>query len=1097
MVKRVATILSFALALSCLTPLVHAEEPATKGAETQVQEQGLPAASTSPSSDAAGESTAKPAKTGRSSDDFADLKDLSEEEKAAIDELLKQGIFEGISADTFGIDEKVNRAQFAKIAALIFSLEVDNTLKQSSFEDVSADDPAHSYALPYVEALKKAGLTTGYDAEGKLYHPSGEVTRQELAVFLIRGLGLEEEAGQAEPGDDETVSVWAEGHVALALEKKLMTAEAGGLFEGSLPATRKTLALAAYEVLQYAKAVEKEKNKPDKVSIIEVKAIKSNKLLIKLDREVDTTAELVIIKKGLKDTTTTDSQSTTTTEIKPLAAFVQWTDASLTEATMELDLKLEQGKYIIELKGLPESDVEKGTFEFEAEEEKISHIEFVPTSDKLPQSKVMIPYKAINQYDEETSLKASNVNISIGARNRTPIMVPNSRFLILDLSEEVRDSQVFVSLFDHKNFQQASHIFTVGDKPIVSKVEVGDLKFQDGQSVLKTGFRAFLNFKAYDQYGNRVVDTGVLNSGMGVQVFMTPGDVINYDKTINNFQDIDNDGYPELQLDTYPNLKIDKEVTVHLFAPGGGDEVSKTLKVAAPKAPASVEFYAWDKTLADGDAEKFVEIIVKDATGYKLTVSEIVYAELQGQLAISSTGPLVLESDAPSRTNSSGQLVNGLKVQSKGSSQGKIRIKEINGRGPASVMVRLVELNMMETLPLEIKEKRTANAINSGTQKDENDVEVVKPLHYSLLWGTEAGPTFKVVDQYGDEFRQEKTNFKVDLKLEKTSGQTGSITQTKINNVVVNDVYGTRLELKDFSSREIKYTASANLVGSYQLTASLVEVNPVDQSIVRTLGSLISTVEAVNPATAYVKYELDLPDSLFATGRALYDRNMISSVTDATYVLKHYTEFGKKVEVRAKNALGTEYKRTIPIIGITSNATRVIGHDNKEKVVGLDSGKATVTAFFEAYNGDIQSVSKDVSVNSDELYVKESKMNDSDVVKTNGATLNLNGLSLWDKELIGNNRANFQIRDQYGHTIDFNIPIYNGLMDVKMFVGNVKYIEPYTDPAHKERDTISVSPDFKLVYTRKGDPSRNNIKEFTLYLASTHGIKKKRFILYP
>ncbi|AFH63225.2 S-layer homology domain-containing protein [Paenibacillus caseinilyticus] len=1131
MIKEVSSLVSFTLLFSCLlTPLAAAEtgtQPAqgmqAEAVQQQDQEQNSGESEQQEPEDApeeegeeaAEEKADKPeAEKAEDAEDieapslFKDLEELPAEEKKRIEALVDHGIFDGISEEAFGPDEKLNRAQFAKIAALVFKLEVDSTLRQSSFLDVLAEDPVHSYALPYIEALKEAGLTTGTGADGKRYNPSGEVTRQELAAFLVRGLGLEKEAEAAAALEDDSISDWAAGYAALAVEKKLIPLLADGTFGGTEPATRKTLALAAYEIVQPAEGkdgeeAEDEGEQPDKVSIVEVKAIKSNVVSVKLDRTVDTTAELKITRKGLKEDDEDDDDSEETEEIKPLPAFVQWTDEKLTEATMELDEKLEKGAYIVELTGLPDDQMNVKVFEFEAEEERIEKIEITAPSDTLPQSKAIVPYKAVNQYKEETTLKASNVNILVGAKNSTPIMVPGSRYLIVDLTDEQPGSQVFVSLLDHKNAQSAQKTFTVGDKPRVTKLEVGELKFNDGQSIFKTGFRAFLDFQAWDQYGNRVVDPGVLNSGTGIVVFMNPGDVINYDKSVNNFQDINNDGYPELQLVAFPKLKTDKEVTVHLFGPGGGQEVTKTLKVAAPKTPASVEFYAWDKTLADGDVDKHVELRVKDASGYTLTVNEIVYAELEGQLRISSTGPLVLESNAPVRTDSSGRTVGNLKIDIKADDgeEGLIRIKEIKGRGPGSVIVHLVELNKFETLKLDVREKRVPNAIVTGTDTNEDtDEKVPKPLHYSIFQNTEAGPTFKVVDQYGDDFGPENTNFKVDLKLERTSGEPGAVRDVKVNNKsVMNDVYSNRrFELKDFHSREIKYVGSLTKEGSYQLTASLVEVEEGGQNVIRTLSSISSTAEVVNPKTAYIDYVLDVEDSLFAAGRALYDRNMISSVTDATYIMNYYKAFGAELEVRSKNALGTEYKPKPPVLGITSNATKVIGHNNSNKIIGLESGKAKVTVFFEGFDGEIRSISKDVVVNADDLYVKESKMNDSDAVKKNGSTLDWNGRTIWDPELLGPKNNNFQIRDQYGHDIDVNLPIYNSMLDVRGFIGNVQYIEPYTDPTNPKRDKISLGADFKITYVRNGDDkTKNNIKEFTLYIASAHGIKKKRFILYP
>ena len=146
-------------------------------------------------------------------DRFTDLKDLPNDVKDKFNQLIESGIFNGISADRFGLDLNMNRAQMAKVASLVFELEVDPELQTSSFSDVLPDG-AHAYALPYIEALKAAKLTKGYDAEGTRYNPSGEVSRQELAAFLVRGLGLEDAALEVEQIDDESVAEWALPYVS-------------------------------------------------------------------------------------------------------------------------------------------------------------------------------------------------------------------------------------------------------------------------------------------------------------------------------------------------------------------------------------------------------------------------------------------------------------------------------------------------------------------------------------------------------------------------------------------------------------------------------------------------------------------------------------------------------------------------------------------------------------------------------------------------------------------------------------------------------------------------------------------------------------------
>ncbi|MBP1962925.1 S-layer homology domain-containing protein [Paenibacillus aceris] len=190
-------------------------------------------------------SVAAVAASTKSSLDFSDLNQLDAGTKAKFDAMISEGIFDGVSDKVFGLHDKMNRAQFAKAAALIFGLKVDASLSVSSFSDVSTSDPANGYALPYIEALKAANLTDGYGEN--TYNPAGEVTKEQLAAFLIRGLNKEAEVRSNSGGNDSTVSSWAKGYAALAVQLNLLGNQSDGRFGGISPATRELLVTSSYE----------------------------------------------------------------------------------------------------------------------------------------------------------------------------------------------------------------------------------------------------------------------------------------------------------------------------------------------------------------------------------------------------------------------------------------------------------------------------------------------------------------------------------------------------------------------------------------------------------------------------------------------------------------------------------------------------------------------------------------------------------------------------------------------------------------------------------------------------------------------------------
>jgi hypothetical protein len=188
------------------------------------------------------------ATAAKSSADFSDLNQLDAGTKLKFDAMISAGIFDGVSNGVFGLHDKMNRAQFAKVAALIFGLKVESTLQVSSFSDVSSSDPANGYALPYIEALKAANLTDGF-GEGT-YNPAGEVTKEQLAAFLIRGLNKDAEAKGTTGVNDSTVSSWAKGYAALAIQLNLLGNQADGTFGGIQPATRDLLVTSSYAAKQ-------------------------------------------------------------------------------------------------------------------------------------------------------------------------------------------------------------------------------------------------------------------------------------------------------------------------------------------------------------------------------------------------------------------------------------------------------------------------------------------------------------------------------------------------------------------------------------------------------------------------------------------------------------------------------------------------------------------------------------------------------------------------------------------------------------------------------------------------------------------------------
>ncbi|MBA2943751.1 S-layer homology domain-containing protein [Paenibacillus sp. CGMCC 1.16610] len=176
----------------------------------------------------------------KTSADYKDLIGLDEKTKAKVDKWLNEGLIQGISEERFGVNETITRAEFAKIVALSVGITINNTLKISSFNDVRSDDPVYGDKLSFIEALRESGITDGIEIDH--FNPSGLVTKEQFAVFLIRAQGKDAEGKQTQAGSDETVSNYAKGYVALAL-KLFPYLRSEGSFYGSIPITRQMVLL--------------------------------------------------------------------------------------------------------------------------------------------------------------------------------------------------------------------------------------------------------------------------------------------------------------------------------------------------------------------------------------------------------------------------------------------------------------------------------------------------------------------------------------------------------------------------------------------------------------------------------------------------------------------------------------------------------------------------------------------------------------------------------------------------------------------------------------------------------------------------------------
>ncbi len=102
----------------------------------------------------------------------------------AINALSEWGVVDGFADGTFGPDDGVKRAQFAKMAAGMLNIQVTEGMT-SPFTDLGSND-ATLYPHEFVAAAYKHGITKGVTAS--TYNPWAYITRAQAITMSVRAM---------------------------------------------------------------------------------------------------------------------------------------------------------------------------------------------------------------------------------------------------------------------------------------------------------------------------------------------------------------------------------------------------------------------------------------------------------------------------------------------------------------------------------------------------------------------------------------------------------------------------------------------------------------------------------------------------------------------------------------------------------------------------------------------------------------------------------------------------------------------------------------------------------------------------------------------
>lgn len=148
----------------------------------------------------------------------------------AIRMLAQKGWVQGYPDETFRPNEPMTRAEFVSIIIRALGLEASG--------GITFSDTAGHWAEAFVAAAYEHGIIKGYS--DTVFGPDDPITREQLAVILVRAFGLQPKPGEQEPSftDADQISSWAREAIAIAASHGLFAGYGDGTFKPHNAATR-------------------------------------------------------------------------------------------------------------------------------------------------------------------------------------------------------------------------------------------------------------------------------------------------------------------------------------------------------------------------------------------------------------------------------------------------------------------------------------------------------------------------------------------------------------------------------------------------------------------------------------------------------------------------------------------------------------------------------------------------------------------------------------------------------------------------------------------------------------------------------------------
>ncbi|RCW47896.1 S-layer homology domain-containing protein [Paenibacillus prosopidis] len=181
---------------------------------------------------------------------FSDVASVEAWAGREIQVVAAKGAIEGKAAGKFAPQDKVTRAEFAKM--LVRALDLDNGSATESFDDVKASD----WHAPYVAAAANLKIINGRSASK--FDPNATITRAEMATMIARALKVSQGASDVADVNTALKGFADAGKISASLKAGVAFAASNGIVKGNagkfLPnnnATRAEAAVIIYRAINF------------------------------------------------------------------------------------------------------------------------------------------------------------------------------------------------------------------------------------------------------------------------------------------------------------------------------------------------------------------------------------------------------------------------------------------------------------------------------------------------------------------------------------------------------------------------------------------------------------------------------------------------------------------------------------------------------------------------------------------------------------------------------------------------------------------------------------------------------------------------------